>query len=103
VEVDFLQVGLTFDLMPNRSSKAPRNPDENEAAFRIVQQATAEDDDVQEAKKPDPPPEKNPAAVALERLGGLKSGKARAEKLSKKRRAEIAKKAADVRWKKQKD
>lgn len=43
-------------------------------------------------------PEKNPAAVALGRLGGLKGGRARAEKLSKTRRKEIAKKAAQARW-----
>jgi ABC-type phosphate/phosphonate transport system ATPase subunit len=43
-------------------------------------------------------PEKNPAAVALGRLGGLKGGKARAEKLSGKRRQEIAKRAAQARW-----
>ena len=42
--------------------------------------------------------EKNPAAVALGRLGGLKGGKARAEKLSAKKRAAIAKKAAQARW-----
>lgn len=46
--------------------------------------------------------EKNPAAVALGRLGGLKGGKARAEKLSAKRRKDIAKKAAAARWKKKK-
>ena len=40
------------------------------------------------------------AAVALGRLGGLKGGKARAEKLSPKKRSEIAKKAAESRWKK---
>ncbi len=45
-----------------------------------------------------PEKEKNPAAVALGRLGGLKGGKARAEKLSKEKRAEIAKKAASIRW-----
>ena len=44
-------------------------------------------------------PEKNPAAVALCRLGGLKGGKARAEKLSAKKRKEIAQKAAKARWK----
>jgi hypothetical protein len=42
--------------------------------------------------------EKNPAAVALGRLGGLKGGKARAEKLSPKKRSQIARKAAKVRW-----
>lgn len=41
---------------------------------------------------------KNPAAVALGRLGGLKGGKARAEKLSPGKRSEIAKKAAQARW-----
>lgn len=43
-------------------------------------------------------PEKNPAAVALGRLGGLKGGKARAEKLTAKKRSDIAKKAAAARW-----
>ena len=42
--------------------------------------------------------EKNPAAVALGRLGGLKGGKARAKKLTSERRKEIAKKAATARW-----
>jgi hypothetical protein len=49
----------------------------------------------------DPSPvayEKNPAAVALGRLGGLKGGKARAEKLSAEKRKAIAKKAAETRW-----
>ena len=43
---------------------------------------------------------KNPAAVALGRLGGLKGGKARAEKLTPEQRSEIAKKAANARWQK---
>lgn len=37
-------------------------------------------------------------AVALGRQGGLKGGKARAKKLSAKKRKEIAKKAAEARW-----
>jgi hypothetical protein len=41
---------------------------------------------------------KNAAAVALGRLGGLKGGKTRAERLTKKARSEIAKKAAAARW-----
>jgi hypothetical protein len=45
-----------------------------------------------------PSPEKNAAAVALGRLGGLKGGRARAEKLSPKKRTQIAKKAALARW-----
>jgi len=41
---------------------------------------------------------KNPHAAALGRLGGLKGGKARAERLSARRRREIARKAAEARW-----
>lgn len=43
-------------------------------------------------------PKKNPAAVALGRLGGVKGGPARAAVLSEKRRHQIAKKAARARW-----
>jgi len=43
---------------------------------------------------------KNPAAVALGKLGGLKGGNARAKKLSAKRRSEIARNAVLARWKK---
>jgi hypothetical protein len=46
---------------------------------------------------------KNPNAVALGRLGGLKGGKARASKLTPKQRKEIAKKAANSRWGKDKN
>jgi hypothetical protein len=42
---------------------------------------------------------KNPAAVALGKLGGAKGGKARAQSLTPKRRSVIAKKAAEARWK----
>ena len=81
--------------MPNRSSK----PDENEIAKSIVNQATGEEskDEDQDEK-----PEKNPAAVALGRLGGKKGGPARAKKLSAERRREIARKAAQARWQKPK-
>lgn len=79
--------------MPKRSSKAKRRPrDVNQLAHRIVQEATGE-------APAEPEDEgKDPAAVSLGRRGGLKGGKARAEKLSKKRRQEIAKKAAEARW-----
>ena len=43
-------------------------------------------------------PKKNPAAVALGRLGGLKGGKARAKAMPPERRSEIARKAAVKRW-----
>jgi hypothetical protein len=69
--------------MPKRSSK-----DINQIAASIVTQATTE-----------PQPEKNPAAVALGRLGGIKGGKARAKSMSAQKRKEIAKKAALARWK----
>lgn len=45
---------------------------------------------------------KNPNAVALGRLGGLKGGKARANKLTPEERAEIARIAAQARWSKSK-
>ncbi len=72
-----------------------RSGDVNVTAFDIVADLTSED-------KPagDDEPEKNHAAVALGRLGGKKGGKARAAKLSAKRRKTIAKKAAKVRWSK---
>jgi hypothetical protein len=58
----------------------------------IVDIATGEVED-----KPDDQG-KNPAAVALGRLGGQKGGKARAEALSASQRKQIAKKAAEARW-----
>ena len=58
--------------------------DTNVLAFSIVRSATRE---------------KNPAAVALGRLGGLIGGHARAKKLSASKRSAIAKKAAKSRWK----
>ncbi len=64
----------------------------NLLAFQVVQEA------VGEASEQADEPEKNPHAVALGRLGGQKGGVARAKKLSKKRRSEIASKAARTRW-----
>jgi hypothetical protein len=54
-----------------------------------------------EVPAPENQPEdnKNPAAVALGRLGGLKGGKARAQKLTPEQKSEIAQKAAMKRWK----
>jgi len=73
--------------MQKRSSKNKISEDSNAITFSIAKQATSEH-------------VKNPAAVALGRLGGLKCGKARTEKLSAKRRKEIAQKAATKRWNK---
>lgn len=43
---------------------------------------------------------KNPVAVAIGRIGGQRGGEARAKKLTPKQRSEIAKLAAQARWKK---
>ena len=45
---------------------------------------------------------KNPNAVALGRLGGLKGGKARIAQLSPEERQELARKAVQARWAKEK-
>ena len=71
--------------MPKRSSKNPR--DVNQLAAKIIDKAT------KGSHK-----SKNPAAVELGRLGGMKGGKARATKLSAERRQEIARAAAQARW-----
>ena len=78
--------------MTTPKKKRPR--DISQLAASIVADATAED----KPGKLHDATGKNPAAVALGRLGGLKGGKARAAKLSAKKRKEIAKKAAEVRW-----
>jgi len=72
--------------MPKRSSKAQK--DTQQIARRVLDAVVPDADE----------PPKNPAAVALGRLGGLKGGRARADKLTKKRLSEIAKKAARARW-----
>jgi hypothetical protein len=46
---------------------------------------------------------KNPAAVALGRLGGLKGGPARAKKLTKKQLSESGRKAVQARWAKERE
>lgn len=66
-------------------------------AFRVVQEATGQ---AEPKEKPISTEGKNPNAVALGRLGGLKGGKARAAKMTPERRKEIAKQAANKRWKK---
>lgn len=80
--------------MPERSgkpkTKAKRPPtDPNKAAKRVLDAVIAATEGA---------PEKNPAAVALGRMGGLKGGKARAASLSPAQRKASAKKAAKARW-----
>jgi hypothetical protein len=79
--------------MRKRSSRKKNIRDVNVLASHIVEQATGE-------SKPKPADaNKNPAAVALGRLGGLKGGNARASKLTPEQRQEIARNAATARWK----
>jgi hypothetical protein len=84
--------------MPKRSSKQEKRlPDPVVWAHGIIQRISGEE--------PPPPAEppadgKNPHAVAMGKLGGKKGGLARAKKLSKARRKEIAAKAAKARWRK---
>jgi hypothetical protein len=81
--------------MPKRSRK--KGVDLNRLAKSIVDQATTDEELLARALEEG----KNLAAVSLGRLGGLKGGKARAEKLSAEQRAHIARKAAQARWQKQ--
>lgn len=77
--------------MPKRSSK---KLDLSQLAKLVVDSSTGS------AEKPKKPAQKqkNEAAVALGRLGGRKGGKARAAKLTAQQRREIARKAAQARW-----
>lgn len=79
--------------MPSRASKGR---DFFANARRVVEQAIGEQMDG--TPLPDPDAGKNPAAIALSKLGASKGGKARAAKLSPQKRKQIAKKAAKKRW-----
>jgi hypothetical protein len=76
--------------MPTRASRGGKRADPIQNALRVVEEATG---DVLK-----PAEGKNPHAQALSALGASKGGKARAASLSKKKRAEIARKAAQSRW-----
>jgi hypothetical protein len=75
-------------------AKKKRSSDINVLTSQIVAEAT------QEKPTEIPTKEKNPAAVALGRLGGLKGGPARAKRLSANKRKAIAQRAAKARWEK---
>lgn len=72
-----------------KSPKRPRDP--NQLAKLIVDIATGEAEDTVSEKK------KNPSK---RRSGGLKGGKVRAKKLTPEQRSDIARLAAEARWKK---
>jgi hypothetical protein len=76
--------------MPSRASRGGKRTDPIQNALRVVEESTGENLKPAEGK--------NPHAQALSALGASKGGKARAEKLSEKRRKAIAKKAAQARW-----
>jgi hypothetical protein len=80
--------------MRTRSSKG----DVAQNALRVIEQAIGEELKPQRKIVPFPPHKKNPAAVALCKLGGMKGGRARAAKLTPQERTEIAQRAAKARW-----
>ncbi len=78
---------MVYDLTMEKRKK--QEHDFSVTAFRVVQEATGQ------IEKPNKKPFD---AKALGRLGGLRGGRVRAEKLSSERRVEIARKAARARW-----
>ena len=72
------------------SEKRPPK-DSNQLAKYIVDVTSGEAEKIE-------PPKKNPHAQALSKLGASKGGKARAQKLTAKKRSQIARKAAKARW-----
>ena len=76
--------------MPSRASRGGKRADPIQNALRVVEEATG---DVLK-----PAEGKNVHAQALSALGASKGGKARAAKLSERKRKAIAKKAAAARW-----
>lgn len=80
--------------MHRRSSKG----DGAQNARRVVEAAIGGPLNLPKQTLQFPKKQKNPAAVALGKLGGMKGGKARAEKLTPERRKDIAQRAAQTRW-----
>jgi hypothetical protein len=93
--------------MPDRTRKR-RPADANRRAWEIVQEATGEkpkagEDDTAAIIEAAIREGKDPAAVLLGRKGGLRGGRARAEKLSSEERSRIARIAARARWEQEQD
>jgi hypothetical protein len=86
--------------MPDRSTKRPRDP--NQLAHQVFLESIGEAPKYDPDQQKPADPSKNPHAVALGRLGGLKGGTARAASLSPRKRSQIAAKAAKTRWGKKK-
>lgn len=87
--------------MLDRSKKRPRDP--NQLAYQVMLESTGQSPKFTPGEEEKPvDPTKNPHAVALGRLGGLKGGAARAASLGPRKRSAIAAKAAKARWGKKK-
>jgi len=85
--------------MGKRSGRTTkRDHDFSVTAFRVVQEATGQAETETKEVIPESSVDRHAAAVALGRLGGLKGGKARADKLTPEQRRESARKAAKARW-----
>ena len=89
---------LGLDML-DRSKTRPRDP--NALAHQVFLESIGEAPKFDPAAEPES--DKNPHAVALGRLGGLKGGMARAAALTPKKRSQIAAKAAKKRWSKPKE
>jgi hypothetical protein len=89
--------------MPRGPCGERRPEDPAAAAVMVVRLATGEAseslDDPETVAQALLNQPKNPAAMALGRLGGQKGGRARADKLSEGERIAIATRAANARWK----
>lgn len=84
---------------PEHPDPLPKRPrDSNQLAFQVVGELTGT---LQPLPTNGSQPTKNPAAVALGKLGGSKGGKARAANLTPEQRQEIARNAARKRWSKE--
>jgi hypothetical protein len=81
-----------FSSMEGMKKKKKPTTDVNVTAFHILEAVT------NSQRLLTFPPKKNPAAVALGRLGGIKGGPSRKEKLDAERRRQIASDAARARW-----
>ena len=80
--------------MPKKPPKL--RPDTAEIAYRVMLEATGQ----AEKTPPREEREKNPEAARRGRRGGRKGGKARAAKLTPEPRTDVARVAANARWRK---
>ena len=80
--------------MPKGPQGQKRRADVIGNAVHIMRIATGEEEETKDTR--------NPAAVALSKLGASKGGQARAANLSQRKKKQIARKAAVARWSKKK-